>query len=68
MFQMEAYAAKLKELEILYSNTDGGLRPANSAEMEATLRETEKLVDDLQDNSEQLKGRTTLKLYCIITN
>lgn len=60
---MEAYAAKLKELETLYSNTNGGLRPVNNAEIEAVLTDAEKLVNDLQDNTEQLKGRTTFHLY-----
>ncbi|XP_070830602.1 laminin subunit gamma-2 [Chaetodon trifascialis] len=54
--KMETYAAKLKELETLFSDMDGGLRPANSAEMEATLRATEELVDDLQANAELLAG------------
>ncbi|XP_026230068.1 laminin subunit gamma-2 [Anabas testudineus] len=53
--KMGAYAAKLKELETLYFSTDGGLTPVNSAEMEAALREAGKLVDDLQDNTEQLR-------------
>ncbi|KAF3698526.1 Laminin subunit gamma-2 [Channa argus] len=52
--KMEAYAVKLRELEILFSNAHGGLRPTNSAEMEATLRETERLVNDLKDSTEQL--------------
>nr|XP_046265365.1 laminin subunit gamma-2 [Scatophagus argus] len=54
--KMEAYAAKLKELETLFSDVDGGLRPANSAEMEAALRATEELVDGLQDDTELLAG------------
>ncbi|XP_076600718.1 laminin subunit gamma-2 [Chaetodon auriga] len=54
--KVEAYAAKLKELETLFSDMDGGLKPANSAEMEAALRATEELVDDLQANTELLAG------------
>lgn len=56
---MEAYTAKLKELETLFSDMDGGLKPANSAEMEAALRATEELVDDLQADAELLSGNTT---------
>lgn len=63
VFQMGAYAAKLKELETLYFSTDGGLTPVNSAEMEAALREAGKLVDDLQDNTEQLRGTTAAHLH-----
>ncbi|XP_070775382.1 laminin subunit gamma-2 [Enoplosus armatus] len=54
--KMEAYAGKLKELETLFSDMDGGLKPANSAEMEAALRAAEELVNDLQDNAELLAG------------
>ncbi|XP_078121302.1 laminin subunit gamma-2 [Sander vitreus] len=54
--KMEAYAAKLKELEILFSKMDGGLKPADSAEMEAALRATEEMVDDLQYEAEMLTG------------
>lgn len=60
---MEAYASKLKELKTLYSNTYGRLRPVDNAEIEAVLTDAEKLVDDLKDNTEQLKSRTTLYLY-----
>ncbi|XP_028283140.1 laminin subunit gamma-2 [Parambassis ranga] len=52
--KMEAYAAKLKELEALFSDVDGGFKPSNSAEVEAALRAAEELVTDLQDNTEQL--------------
>ncbi|KAI3375169.1 hypothetical protein L3Q82_021076, partial [Scortum barcoo] len=52
--KMETYTSKLKELETLFS--DGGLKPANSAEMEATLRAVAELVDDLQDDTELLTG------------
>ncbi|XP_034743237.1 laminin subunit gamma-2 isoform X1 [Etheostoma cragini] len=54
--KMESYAAKLKELEILFSDMDGGLKPANSAEMEAALRAAEEMVDDLQYETELLTG------------
>ncbi|XP_028988599.1 laminin subunit gamma-2 isoform X2 [Betta splendens] len=53
--KMEAYASKLKQLERLLSNAAESTRPANSAELEAALREAEKLVDNLQDSTEQLK-------------
>lgn len=56
MFQMESYAAKLQELERLFSDMDGGLKPTNMAEMEAALRAAERLVRDLQDSTEQLTG------------
>ena len=55
---METYAAKLKQLETL-SNMDGGLKPANSAELEAALRAAEELVDDLQYDTELIAGQTT---------
>ncbi|KAM9349467.1 laminin subunit gamma-2 [Symphorus nematophorus] len=54
--KMEAYAAKLKELETLFSDMDGGLKPAHSADMEAALRATVKLVEDLQDDANRLAG------------
>ncbi|KAG7222915.1 hypothetical protein INR49_015981 [Caranx melampygus] len=53
--KMETYAARLKDLETKFSDMDGGLTPANSAEMEATLRATERLVSDLQDDTEELE-------------
>lgn len=59
---MEAYGAKLKELETLFSDMDGGLKPANNAEIEASLRAIEELVNNLQDETEQLSGRTVLHL------
>ncbi|KAM7379867.1 hypothetical protein PAMP_005384 [Pampus punctatissimus] len=52
--KMEAFAAKLQELERLFSDMDGGLKPGNSAEMEAALRAAEELVSDLKGNTEQL--------------
>lgn len=61
---MEAYAARLKDLETKFSDMDGGLTPANSAEMEATLRATERLVSDLQDDTEELEGSSILKSCC----
>ncbi len=62
VFQMEAYTSKLKEMETLFSDMDGGLKPANSAEMEAALRATRELVDDLQDDTELLAGKTIQRL------
>ncbi|XP_069578926.1 laminin subunit gamma-2 [Brachyistius frenatus] len=50
--KMEAYAAKLKELETLFSDVDGGLKPANSAEIEAGLKVAEELVVDLKEETE----------------
>ncbi|XP_071348331.1 laminin subunit gamma-2 [Trachinotus anak] len=52
--KMEVYAARVKDLETQISEMDRGLTPTNTAEMEATLRATERLVNDLQDNTEQL--------------
>ncbi|XP_030608704.1 laminin subunit gamma-2 [Archocentrus centrarchus] len=52
--KMDAYAAKLKELEALFSDTDGGLKPANSAEVEAALMDAEYLVNDMQDDTKEL--------------
>lgn len=57
---MEAYAAKLKELETLFLNMDGDLKPANTAEIEAALSATKKLVDKLQDDTNRLAGKATL--------
>lgn len=54
--KMEAYAAKLKELETLFLNMDGDLKPANTAEIEAALSATKRLVDKLQDDTNQLAG------------
>lgn len=56
---METYAGKLKDLETLFSAADGGVKPANSDEMEAALRATEELVKDLQDDAKLLAGETT---------
>ncbi|XP_008273912.1 laminin subunit gamma-2 [Stegastes partitus] len=52
--KMEGYATKVKELETLFSDMDGGLKPANSAEIEAALRAAEDVVDDLQDDTKLL--------------
>ncbi|KAK2822902.1 hypothetical protein Q5P01_022967 [Channa striata] len=52
--KMEAYPAKLKQLEILFSNAHGGLSPTNTAKIEAALRDTDRLVNDLRDNTEQI--------------
>ncbi|XP_047445759.1 laminin subunit gamma-2 [Mugil cephalus] len=52
--KMDLFSAKLKELESLFSDMDGGLTPANGAEMEVALRAMEDLVDNLQDNTKQL--------------
>ncbi|KAK9538314.1 hypothetical protein VZT92_003497 [Zoarces viviparus] len=54
--KMEAYAGKLKELETLFSGTAGGLNPAGRDQLEAALRATEELVDDLQYDTELLAG------------
>lgn len=59
---MDAYGAKLKELETLFSDMDGGLKPTNAAEMEAALKAIEALVVNLQDNAEELTGETTSTL------
>ncbi|XP_029381415.1 laminin subunit gamma-2 isoform X1 [Echeneis naucrates] len=52
--KMDVYTSRLRELEKTFSDIDGGLTPSNAAEMEATLRAVEQLVNDLQDNTEQL--------------
>ncbi|KAK5860490.1 hypothetical protein PBY51_021964 [Eleginops maclovinus] len=54
--KMEAYAAKLAELERLFSEMDAGLKPVNTAEMEAALNAVERQVDDLQYETELLTG------------
>lgn len=51
---MEVYAAKLKELEVLFS--EPGRVPTNQAEMEAALRAMEELVKNLQENTKELTG------------
>ncbi|XP_035526875.1 laminin subunit gamma-2 [Morone saxatilis] len=53
--KMEAYAGKLKELESLFSNIDGDLKPANT-EIVAALRDIAEQVDDLQDDTKLLTG------------
>lgn len=60
VFQMEAYAAELKQLETLFSDMDGGLTPGSIAEMKAALRATKELVDDLRDNTELLAGNNAI--------
>ncbi|XP_070701477.1 laminin subunit gamma-2 [Pempheris klunzingeri] len=55
--KMETYAAKLKELETLLSDVDGGLNPADSGLMEAALRATEELLEVLQEDSKRLEGK-----------
>ncbi|XP_034411425.1 LOW QUALITY PROTEIN: laminin subunit gamma-2 [Cyclopterus lumpus] len=54
--KMEAYGGKLKELKTLFSDTDAGLKPAGRGQIEAALRATEELVDDLQYDTELLAG------------
>lgn len=56
MFQMESYAAELKQLETLFSDVDRGLNPAGGAEMEAAMRDVEERLDELQDNAKLLSG------------
>ncbi|CAJ1073098.1 laminin subunit gamma-2 [Xyrichtys novacula] len=51
--KMGVYTIKLKELESLMK---GEVKPANSAEMEAALRATEELVEDLEGDAEMLGG------------
>lgn len=63
---MEAYAARLRELETLFSDVDGGLKPINSDEMETFLKATEELVSDLQDNTDRLTGKTPVTDSCIL--
>lgn len=58
VFQMEAYAAKLKELETLFSDMDGGFQPANR-EMDASLRAAQDAVEDMQSSIKRLAGKTT---------
>ncbi|TKS79273.1 Laminin subunit gamma-2 [Collichthys lucidus] len=53
VFQMEAYAAKLKELETLFSDMDAGFQPANR-EMEASLRAAQDAVEDMQSSIKRL--------------
>ncbi|XP_068605004.1 laminin subunit gamma-2 [Brachionichthys hirsutus] len=50
--KMEAYAAKLKELQTLIKG--GGPKPASRPETEAALTALEDLVDDLQDGADLL--------------
>lgn len=53
---MEDSAAKVQQLETLFSDVDGGLTTASGAEMEAALRATEELLDDLRDDAQLLTG------------
>ncbi|XP_034559049.1 laminin subunit gamma-2 [Notolabrus celidotus] len=51
--KMEGYAAKLKDLESLFS---GGVKPASSTQMETALKASEMLVEDLEGDAELLAG------------
>lgn len=55
---MAAYAAKLRDLESLFSDMDGGLKPANNAEIEAALTGAMKQVDDMMEDAKQLTSKT----------
>ncbi|XP_028328576.1 laminin subunit gamma-2 [Gouania willdenowi] len=50
--KMEVYSDELKKLE--RQVMDGDLRPSNTAQMKAALREAEEMVNDMQDNAELL--------------
>ncbi|XP_039858426.1 laminin subunit gamma-2 isoform X1 [Simochromis diagramma] len=52
--KMAAYAAKLRDLESLFSDTDGGLKPANNKEIEAALTDAMEQVDDMMEDTKQL--------------
>uniref|UniRef100_A0A669BRK1 Laminin, gamma 2 n=1 Tax=Oreochromis niloticus TaxID=8128 RepID=A0A669BRK1_ORENI len=52
--KMAAYAAKLRDLESLFSDMDGGLKPANNAEIEAALTDAMEQVDDMMEDAKQL--------------
>lgn len=59
---MEAYAGKLKQLELLLSDKEAaGLNPDSRDQMEATLRGIEELVDDLQYDTELLEGERLVR-------
>lgn len=53
---MEESAAKVQQLETLLWDVDGGLTGAGGAEMEAALRATEELLEDLRDDAQLLTG------------
>lgn len=55
LLQMELYSIRLKELEFLLSAP--GRVPTNRAEMEATLRAMEDLMQNLQQSAERLTGQ-----------
>lgn len=55
--QMAAYAAKLRDLESLFSDMDGGLKPANNAEIDAALIEAMEQVDAMMEDAKQLKSK-----------
>ncbi|XP_061587531.1 laminin subunit gamma-2 [Cololabis saira] len=52
--KMEDYAARLQELETLYSDLDAGSTPGGGADMLAALRAVEELVENLQENAQEL--------------
>ncbi|XP_024857820.2 laminin subunit gamma-2 [Kryptolebias marmoratus] len=52
--KMEVSADKLKDLEKLLSEMDGGLKPVSSSEMEGALRTAEEMVDNLQRDTKEL--------------
>lgn len=55
---MVAYAAKLRDLESLFSDMDGGLKPANNKEIEAALTDAMEQVDDMMEDTKQLTSKT----------
>lgn len=59
---MAAYAAKLRDLESLFSDTDGGLKPANNKEIEAALTDAMEQVDDMMEDAKQLTSKTAPNL------
>lgn len=60
MFQMEVFAAELKQLQTPFPDVDVGVTAASSAETEAALTATEELVRDLQDSVRQLAGNNAV--------
>lgn len=68
---MAAYTAKL---ESLFSDMDGGWKPANNAEIEAALADAMDQVEDMMEDAKHLTSKTArhlchhLKVYGPSTN
>lgn len=65
--QVERYAAKLRELETLFSDLGEGSGSGSTSgtQVDRTLRAANQLVADLQETADRLKGTGVVMLYLI---